>query len=162
MLVNLTPGVQTTLNISLFSFQVTRLLINACPNLRVLKISLYGRKKAYCLFDQIISKCTSLEIFFFSSGLAVTEPISISNLAPKICQNLKNLTHLNLPGWHISDDNLKLLKQRKPSLRMVRVNHLMLVSANVLDSELQMFFNEFDNYCGYEAIENHFGIQITK
>ena len=137
------------------------MLINACPNLRVLKITFNGRKKAYRLFDQIISKCSSLEIFFFNARLW-GEPISISHLAPKICQNLKNLTQLNLPGWHILDHNLRLLKRRKPSLKIVRIHELILVSANVSESELQFFFNEFDIYQGYDAIEHYVGIIITQ
>ena len=114
---------------------------------------------AYHLFDQIISKCTSLEIFHFNTGL-IGEPISINHLAPKICRNLKHLKQINLPGWHISDRSLRQLKKRKPSLKMVRVHKRMLVSADVSESECQSFFNEFDIVLEYDFEEDYLGIEI--
>ena len=117
---------------------------------------------AYSLFHQIISKCKSLEIFYFNSGLStyIEEPISINHLAPKICRNLKHLKQLNLPGWHISEHSLRQLKKRKPSLKMVRVHKRMLVSVDVSESECQSFFNEFDIVLEYDFVQDYLEIEI--
>ena len=45
---------------------------------------------------------------------------------------------------------------------MLRIHELMLVSANVSESELQIFFNEFDIYRGYDANDHYVSIEITQ
>ena len=130
-------------------------MINACPNLTVLKLDSYDSKEAHrssahSLFEKIILKCKKLEIFNFSLG-SCEEPVSINCLASEISQNLVNLKQLYLPDWYLSANNVRLLTKNIPSLKMVRVHDRMFASASVTQSELSNFakgsdfYNQFEN-----------------
>ena len=112
-------------------------LINACPNLTVLKIESMFDNGMYLFLQQIISKLKKLETLFIEHGYC-DEPVSINHLASKMCQNLRHLKQIYLPALTLSDYNVRLMSRNIPSLRLVRVHNRLFISDGVSQSELNI------------------------
>ena len=124
-------------------------MINACPNLTVLKISCFRvrdtAEEIHHLFKQIILKCKKLEIFNFAMNKC-EEPVSINHLASEMSKNLVHLKQLYLPNSILSDYYVRLLRKNIASLKIVRVYDGMFVRANVTQTEMSNFFKDFQTY----------------
>ena len=124
-------------------------MINACPNLTVLKMTCYSKndtaEEIHHLFKQIILKCKKIEIFNFAMD-EYEEPVSINHLAEEMSKNLVHLKQLYLPNWILSDYYVRLLRKNISSLKIVRVYDGMFVRANVTQTEMSNFFKDFHTY----------------
>ena len=88
--------------------------------------------------------------------------MSINHLVSEMSLNLVHLRMLYLPGWYLSENNVRLLTKNIPSLEMVRVHDHMFVSEKVSQSELNNFIKVSDCFANYFIDAERQGIVKTE
>ena len=141
------------------------MIIDACPNLTVLKINCDDVRSSKKLFEDAVSKCKKLVVFYFKLRRWNKESPSFRLQIYGMLQNLKraHLKHLRqlfLPDCNISDYDVRLMIKNIPSLEIIVVHSGMFVSANVTQSTLNSFLKDSDVF--YHFKEKRQGIVETE
>ena len=109
-------------------------MINACPNLRVLKIESETREMSADLLELVILNCKKLEILTFKIRNC-REPVPINHLYFKITFNLENLKLLYLPEFYLSDLNVKCVLTNN-RIKFIKVQNRFYVNSDATSSDL--------------------------
>ena len=140
------PGLTSLkLEVTFGQAPIINVMIDACPNLTVLKINSEDECWPKKLFEDAILKCKKLEVFYFTLGRRVKP----HTFKPKIYEMSQNLKQLFLPDCSISNYNVRLMIKHIPSLEIVVVHSGMFVSTSVTQTTLNDFLKD-------SVVFNHF------